>query len=322
MKFEQLNLLRGYACFGVVLYHYFYHFFNVFNKDGGVYLFSVGKFGVELFFILSGFLIHFSLKSNKTPLIFFVSRICRLIPTYLICLLITLLILVYVGDNYRQITAFDVITNFLIFPSWFDGVFIDGSYWTLEYEWVFYIICGLTLAVNIELGKTLFLIIIILLILCFYNIFDLSQYLLFQFDNSMILNDYAPFFLLGVSLSYRLIVNKNHSHILVLLSMVIVISSSKYPIVSSFLICIFILAMLDRLPVKRDRFSLFLASISYPLYLLHQCIGFIFINIIHSLGLHVYVSIIFTFLVLVLMAYFVHKLVEIPSINYFKKKFS
>ena len=83
-----IDALRGIAVLSVLFYH---AKFSIFNKE----LFVGGFLGVDIFFVLTGFLITTMLvseyKKNKTINIlgFYIRRIRRLIPALLIVILIS-----------------------------------------------------------------------------------------------------------------------------------------------------------------------------------------------------------------------------------------
>lgn len=304
MKFNQLDLLRGYAAFAVVLYHFLYHFFNVFSLDGGHVFFALGKFGVALFFILSGFLISTTLTRSR-PFNFLLRRAIRLLPTFAACCFITYGVILATGFNYRGVDIFDFLANFLIFPSWFGFTFVDGSYWTLEYEWVFYLICFFSYAF---LSYMYHFISIFLLGMCLIRIFYVDL-----FPDSFVLGGGSLLFLLGVSIAkiYQLKTLKNTYFCLIFVALFLLYITEKYWFVYFSLTFIFVLAVYERL-IWLDNFIFrFLAKISYPLYLLHQSIGFTAIIYLNSIGLSYFWSISISILLILILSLIVHHEVEL-----------
>ena len=141
-----LDILRFVAACLVVAFHYC--FLMGINPEGlvgsasrGVVKFpelyestNFGWVGVQIFFVISGFVIAFS-GEKSSAFSFLRSRIVRLGPAVWICAPITLLATILVGfrqheDMYR---AFRHSLAFLPWAPW-----IDGSYWTLGIEISFY----------------------------------------------------------------------------------------------------------------------------------------------------------------------------------------
>ena len=114
---------------------------------------GLGGLSVEIFFIISGYLILNSLKFSKTALNYFWKRCLRLYPALIVMLLFTLIILyaVYQGDNLFLEKSFRsyVPNNLKLYTTQYNvtGVFennlypnaINGSLWSLCYEFTMYI---------------------------------------------------------------------------------------------------------------------------------------------------------------------------------------
>ena len=65
-RVKEIDVLRGFASVAVMLYHFTWQYFAEFSKNGGLNYFKYGNLGVELFFIISGFVIYWTAqKSNK-----------------------------------------------------------------------------------------------------------------------------------------------------------------------------------------------------------------------------------------------------------------
>jgi len=97
-----------------------------------------GWIGVEIFFVISGFVITSSAE-QATPVQFFNSRVLRLYPAVWICATLTLIVILASG---LHASWFSYVTSMFLLPS---GPWIDGQYWTLGVEIVFYAIVFLLL---------------------------------------------------------------------------------------------------------------------------------------------------------------------------------
>ncbi len=79
----ELDVLRGLAALGVVIFHYTSQYNSVYKHSSELnFYFSYGRHGVEFFFILSGFVILMSMERIKSSLDFLVGRFARLYPSY------------------------------------------------------------------------------------------------------------------------------------------------------------------------------------------------------------------------------------------------
>jgi len=129
----ELDAFRGIAAVLVVLFHFTYS-----NDFGGIFKFGVT--GVDLFFIISGFVIFLTLEKVATWRQFAVNRLSRLLPTYWTCVTITFLVKIsfeHLGFVAMLSAYFANLTMFQL--NVFKIQDIDGSYWTMTVEMIFYI---------------------------------------------------------------------------------------------------------------------------------------------------------------------------------------
>lgn len=106
---------------------------------------NAGGLGVSLFFLLSGFVIPFSLSRYGVKS-FAVTRFFRLYPTYVAAFAITCAALV-VSSRYwgrpLPFNAGDYLANALLVPDLFARPTVLGVIWTLEVELKFYLVAAL-----------------------------------------------------------------------------------------------------------------------------------------------------------------------------------
>ncbi len=102
-------------------------------------LFNAGRFGVALFFLISGFVIPFSFKEPRPLLRFAISRFFRLYPAYWLSLALALLIFPSLtGESYSILR---VVANTTMAQAAFGQRDVIGAYWTLFIELAFYGLC-------------------------------------------------------------------------------------------------------------------------------------------------------------------------------------
>jgi len=141
-----IDIIRFLAAMLVLLYHSSYTGWAIKDSSlqkltGESYSFpEIAQFswwgwvGVEIFFVISGFVIAYSaLKS--TPINFAISRAVRLYPGAWICATISLLITLALVNHKNPIFIEQYIRSITISPF---GPWIDGAYWTLGVEIAFY----------------------------------------------------------------------------------------------------------------------------------------------------------------------------------------
>jgi peptidoglycan/LPS O-acetylase OafA/YrhL len=149
-----LDLVRFIAAFSVVLFHYFaWSWLAPLSTVGRVLHDNIvafpgesawtwfGWIGVEVFFVISGFVIAFSAETASAGS-FARARILRLAPAAWICACVTLAVALLIRFDYRPALAADFIRSVLFSPV---GPYIDGVYWTLGVEVAFYFLVFLLL---------------------------------------------------------------------------------------------------------------------------------------------------------------------------------
>lgn len=104
---------------------------------------TYGQFGVEVFFMISGFVIALSLK-GKSLWTFLVTRFIRLYPIFWVCIGVSCLARGLLLPDQQTFSMARILANATMIPNQFLGInsYIEGSYWTLEMELYFYAACG------------------------------------------------------------------------------------------------------------------------------------------------------------------------------------
>ena len=143
MKIDSLQYLRAIAAIWVLITHVFqiceYHPFG--------YMLA-GQYGVDVFFILSGFIIYYTTKEDSSWVTFAIKRIFRIFPLYWVCLLAY-----WIRDGCSDISWLSVIQNILMMP-FSDRVttrsLIVGQAWSTCYELYFYFLFSVVLFLGVK----------------------------------------------------------------------------------------------------------------------------------------------------------------------------
>ena len=158
-RLELLDYGRFAASLAVVVFHYTYNGIRngkITSIDYLPHITSItryGHFGVELFFIISGYVIFYSAE-NKLASQFAYSRIKRLYPTFWCGMLFSAFFaFLWAGDTVMAVTGKQVLVNLSMMPNAFGERYVDGVYWTLLWELRFYALVFLMLLTR--LGKHL-----------------------------------------------------------------------------------------------------------------------------------------------------------------------
>ena len=189
-----LNFLRGIASLGVCAIHIHYACgltkYHLFSK-----IVTMGQQGVPIFFVISGFVIPYSLYNSKYELKDFfkyiLKRSLRIDPPYLISILLCF-ILWQIGNKFN-ISEF-ILHFFYLIPfskyEWYNGV-----YWTLGIEFQYYILIGLAFKFLKDGNVKVVIIVLLLLSIIGYNI---PTGLLFNKKNDAYITMHLHYFCMGI----------------------------------------------------------------------------------------------------------------------------
>ncbi|AZA90908.1 Uncharacterized protein conserved in bacteria [Chryseobacterium nakagawai] len=140
---------------------------------------SFGAIAVAFFFVLSGYLIFQSLENSKSLFDYFWKRVLRLFPGLFVMLCFSMLIMIFI--NYKVLFYKDfwfyLPNNLSLYRVQYNvpGIFannpypnaINGSLWSLAYEFSMYIVVSFLFFINLETIRKFLLIFGFLTSICF-----------------------------------------------------------------------------------------------------------------------------------------------------------
>ncbi len=149
-KIESLQVLRAFAAIFVVINHVWGDFCGTVAVKLGFKI--IGDFGVDAFFILSGFIMSYKTREDSTlgfssGINFLKRRIERIYPIFLIVL--APFILLYF-KHVHCTNMYEVIGNILLLPSFISSStyhMLVAPSWSLVYEMFFYIIYAVVMMI-------------------------------------------------------------------------------------------------------------------------------------------------------------------------------
>ena len=217
--------------------------------------------GVDLFFVISGYVIMLSLNSVKyNPITFIKGRIRRIVPTYFfitLLVVITNLLTNFWSISNILIPNFETVTTSILFITQLTGnspaVVQQG--WTLEYEMAFYLLVFLTLLIkNRNISTTCICLVIV--VFSFTDAYLMLEFLAGIFAYFIQKNDYL----------------KNFGRLLFITGIVFLIPGVVGIVELNqrlYFIFPYTLILLGVLNIKQleGSFIVFLGKISYPMYL-------------------------------------------------------
>ena len=312
MRLEGIDILRGFAVTVVVLHHFF-EILGLHEYTFYPYASTLGQLGVPLFFVISGYLIYQSIdysistKGTKGGLKHYtLHRLFRILPAYYFNFFIIFILALYflnTMDTWSDKFIGKQIFSHLTFTSYFiykiSGLGINGAYWTLSIEMLWYIMAPLLF---IFIKKDRYLILLFCMSLLYLVSLDLSlldpllqlnhsasNYINLLFYWSFQLPGQLIYFLAGIFIykysKKNISLSRFVQYSVVPLSiyLFIYLSSQKYFLESlTFrnLITLLIVTLLFMVLYRYKRTELHLLAwigkISYSLYLWHMPLLFIF----------------------------------------------
>jgi peptidoglycan/LPS O-acetylase OafA/YrhL len=277
-RLYEIDALRGAAVLCVVLYHYFFRYNELYGHKGiDSSWIESGHFGVELFFIISGFVIYWTLDSTEKPLDFIISRFSRLYPIYWVAVLTTYVFILCFGLEGRETDLYDALLNLVMFHEYFRVPHVDGVYWSLTVELTFYFWIFVLYLFNKSDKADLYAIPILLISITSFSglvHYPGEIYKLFILKS-------IPFFTAGICFFKIKNTRENYqTYVALILSLLatIPIYGLEYFYVFIGMFLLFYLLITDFLKFLNNKYFIYLGGISYSLYLLHQNIGYIIIN--------------------------------------------
>lgn len=326
IRISVLDGFRALSILSVILYHYFSRWAPPLN-DVSLYpygnsfaFFGYGYLGVNFFFVISGYVIFFTLERTDTLKSFWQKRMIRLFPSILFASLLTLLFFSIFDKGYMfpDSHAFKNMIPSLLFihPNIFKYIFdtdlayINGSYWSLWPEIQFYFISSIFFFISRKNFIRNFMIASLIMILInnlVRNIHGSNRFHIMLSEetlnfytnwisNGFNLVKYLPYFCLGV-LFYKISANKkdgirnsvflNVCFLLFAISIIfyesgLIVRLLHVLIIAVFLIFIYKPNLLRFLetPPLTD-----IGESSYFLYLIHENMG---VYLIYSAGQYIF----------------------------------
>lgn len=157
MRFSRVQVLRFFAALSVVALHALAGAMDYLGRAPLLGRPAVGQYGVDLFFVISGFIIAWiAYARERAPGPFLLRRIQRVVPAYWIYTLLffgaQLLITALNPSMFRsQASSFELFVRSMTFSSWLDGSGFKPTLppgWTLEYEMFFYALFAAAMLVS------------------------------------------------------------------------------------------------------------------------------------------------------------------------------
>jgi peptidoglycan/LPS O-acetylase OafA/YrhL len=324
-RVNEIDLLRFLAALSVVIFHYSFRGYAADDMSVMPYpllapFSKYGYLGVELFFMISGFVILMS-AANGSLRNFVVSRISRLYPAFWACCTITFLVTLAIGEPHYSASVGQYLVNMTMLNGFIGVPSIDGVYWSLFIELVFYALVSAVLIMG-RIHQAQSFLVFWLLVSIALEAFPVG------FLNDLLIVDYAAFFIAGAS--YFLIWSQGISRTRVVtiaaalaLAIFQAVENLQFfekhyntsmsgfvvaGIIGAFFFVFLLISLRATAALNANRWAL-AGAITYPLYLIHQNVGFMVFNVAYPM-VNPHVLLWGTLLAAIGSAFALHVLVE------------
>jgi peptidoglycan/LPS O-acetylase OafA/YrhL len=286
-----LDGLRGIAILLVVGFHS-YGNINGFAKltpyvtevTRKIPFFRFGNYGVQLFFLLSGFVILMTLEKSNSFFTFMYKRWIRLFPAMLIATILIFLTAPLLFERpYGQPVLLSALPGILfIEPSWVRYIFgisfvpLEACYWTLYVEFKFYMIFGLMYFL-LGYKKAISGLILMYLLPRGINVLQ-DGTVFFQHVNKIVAHlsfSHFGWFATGAIayICFNKMISRKKIIILLISVLLTIISTSLSTVILNIVIMFlfFIPIFFTRVRnIYGNKLFVFFGFISYPLYVIHE----------------------------------------------------
>ncbi|MFE5618268.1 acyltransferase family protein [Streptomyces sp. NPDC056470] len=292
---------------------------------------SYGYLGVEFFFLISGFVICMSAWGRPLK-DFFVSRVVRLYPAYWFAVIATSIAVTVIPGGRSHLPWNDILTNLTMLQEPLGVAPVDAVYWTLFAELRFYLLFSLLAWWGLTYRR----------VLLFCCVWGAATILVAPAEPGplklLLMPEHSWFFIAGVAfyLMYRFRPN------LMLFGVVAVCyCASLAPTIDRFkrisfagdrpawpvlvLLAVFFglmaLVATGKLSGMQWKWLPIAGALTYPLYLLHEFIGWEFFKYFSEAAPQIspWTLVTAVFLGMLVLSYLVHRLVEKPLSRYLKR---
>jgi peptidoglycan/LPS O-acetylase OafA/YrhL len=266
--------------------------------------FPYGKYGVQLFFMLSGFVNVMTWIGKRTTPDFLAARCIRIFPSYWLCILLNVLLFSYIPFFRETATLDATMANLSTMPKLFGYENMEPVTWTLQVEMLFYTF--LILMTAFGGWKNTFRNLMIGTVVCLIGCATIhgiktnwpqwaSSSTLHVIEQLFILRNF-PLFVMGMLLNE---IRNNRGNKLLnmggILFAAIVFHAidlrGHNPVATALLFTMLTFGAYGKIPPLRWKPLIYISSISYTLYLFHNNIGSCCINQLEQFGFGPYLSV-------------------------------
>lgn len=334
-RIVELDALRALAAINLVLFHFTHVYAVKFGYTAPLgFEWPYGAYGVEMFFILSGFVNAMSLLRRGQPGNFLLARLIRIAPIFWVAIFANMWFLSMAPLDSQPVSPGQWLANLTLMPRIAGYECVDPVMWTLQIEMLFYLILA-GLFVSGALGRpaiTWSVLVGMSLLVCpLHDAWQAagSDGLLVAavgLLRRVLLLDFLPLFAIGYLLYLVKIGQGNRWRNLAgMFAAAVVfhqIDHGKHnPVATALIVGLVAASAYGKLPVLRLRFFVFISTISYALYLFHNNLGCVLIQRFDHAGVPPVAALAIVLAFTFALATLITTRVEQPLSRYLRAKF-
>jgi exopolysaccharide production protein ExoZ len=325
MKYESIQFLRFIAAFMVVTCHSF--FYTSERLGVGGFSWVQGSRGVDIFFIISGFVMVVSsqkiINCDNGWAIFSWKRISRIVPMYWTATSAKLIIAIVLSEFvlHARPDFWLVLKSYFFIPS----MNIDGEIkpflgvgWTLVFEMFFYVVFTFSLYIKANVFKFVGAVLIFVSILSLFKIDNNSSWLFVA--DTLVLEFYMGMLLAKLIINKHFIPEKIAFIIFIVSMLFLLLSDSEVEFpkfihdgVPAFFLVYSAISMESFIARWVPRFFIFGGAASYSIYLFHPLIAPVIPEVLKRIHFNLFsISVILTVVVSIIITSIIHKYYELP----------
>jgi peptidoglycan/LPS O-acetylase OafA/YrhL len=333
-----LDYCRFAAAASVLCFHYFWNgiangkLSSLPHIDALTSWARYGYLGVNLFFIISGYVIFMSARRRDVAK-FIVGRAVRLYPAYLFAMLTTAAFAFWIGGPLTHVSIKQVLANVLMYQPIHRHDFVDGVYWTLMIEIKFYAAVALLIWLggqkHLETIAKLWPLGMAVLLLCGHGAWlDPAR------GEWGVFGGYFPFFAVGALFAVLRTSPAASTYAALALSVALALrfalamcghdATTEDLVVASAVVlgctAVFFAVNASAGRITTLPMSTTLGALTYPLYLVHAHIGYMVLSRFGS-PTHVALSYGLTIALVLVIAMAIHEAVEVRSMPFWRALF-
>ncbi len=294
----ELDAIRALSCLNLLLFHFTWVYQEKYGYASPLgFTFPYGKYGVQLFFMLSGLVNAMTLLSKRNATDFIAARCIRILPSYWLIIAMNVLLFAFV-PMYQTVPALDsTIANLTTMPMLFGFTNMEPVTWTLQIEMLFYAFLMALLVTGLldKPLRTMLVAVTLCLICCttftwFKSTYPESIWIgTFRVAEDLFFMRNMPLFAMGILLN-ELRCKRGQPWALwtgIVASAIVfhaIDLRDHNPVATVLMFGLLTASAFGKVPILRWKPLVYISFISYSLYLLHNNLGSAFMRQLETWG--------------------------------------